>query len=244
MLALLLGCATGGPTRAELDELRASLRALRQENGRIEARLERLEEAPPPARGPVAAKAPSDSMPSLTVVKLKPKAQAAPRINTHVDVVEPPDGLVEEIKANGRSEDASDEADVAVAEVAYQKGLDALKTGNVEGGLGQLKRFAVDWPRHPRADNALYFVGVALMSQQDFAGAAKEFESVRSQYPAGDAMVDAMLKLGECRLRLNQPELAKATWERLVITFPGTAAASQAQTRLASLSADQSKSLP
>ena len=240
-------CATDAATRAELQELRASLRALRQENGRIEARIEKLEDDRPARRtsaspGLVAPAAAGESMPSLTVVKLKPKAQAPPKVSTRVEVVEPPEGLVGELKSGAG--DPPDEADLAMAEAAYQKGVDALKTGSIEGGVSQLRRFVEDWPKHPRADNALYFIGVGLMSQQDFAGAAQQFERVAAQYPAGDAMVDSMLKLGECRLRLNQPQLAKSTWEKIVFTFPGTAAASQAQTRLAALPQDVSKSLP
>lgn len=245
----LWGCATDSAVHAELKELQASLRALRLENGRIEARLDKLEQpglgrrSAPPSEA-VSQPMGSDAVPALTVVKLKPKAQAAPRLSTRVPVVEPPDGLVDELRADGRTSAEPDEADLAMAEAAYQKGLDSLKTGSVEGGIGQLRRFVEEWPKHPRADNALYFLGVALMAQQDFAAASRELERVTSSYPAGDAMLEAMLKLGECRVRLNQPQLAKATWEKIIVTFPGTAAASQATTRLASLPADPSKSLP
>lgn len=242
-----LGCATDAATRAELQELRSSLRALRQENGRLEARLEKLEDERsarrPPAAPSVALPAGAgESVPALTVVKLRPKVQPAPKVSTRVEVVEPPDGLVGELKAGPG--DPPDEADLAMAEGAYQKGVDALKTGNVEGGMSQLKRFAEEWPKHPRADNAKYFVGLAMMSQQDFAGAAEQFDRIAAQYPAGDAILDSMLKLAECRLRLNQPQEARTTWEKIVFAFPGTAAASQAQTRLAALPQDAPKSLP
>lgn len=249
-LSFTVGCATDAATRAELQELRSSLRALRQENGRLEARLEKLEDERSARRSPQVSSASSVSsaagagepVPALTVVKLRPKAQPAPKVSTRVEVVEPPDGLVGELKAG--SGDPPDEADLAMAEAAYQKGVDALKTGNVEGGMSQLKRFAEDWPKHPRADNAKYFVGLAMMSQQDFTGAAEQFDRIATQYPAGDAMLDSMLKLAECRLRLNQPQEARTTWEKIVFAFPGTAAASQAQTRLAGLPQDASKSLP
>ena len=46
-----------------------------------------------------------------------------------------------------------------------------------------------------------------------------------------------MLKLAECRYKLNRPQDARATWEKIVAGFPGTAAATAAQQRLASLSA-------
>lgn len=247
----LAGCATDSATRAELQELRASLRALRQENGRIEARLETLERQ---VSRPLAPKstgearpASGEDLPALAVVKLKPRPPVAPRLATRVEVVEPPLEVTGEAasKAGGTDGEASqDEAALAAAEGAYEKGVEAMKTGNVEGGLQQLRRFAGEWPKHPRADNALYFVGLALLNRQDYAGAAEVLARVGAQYPAGDARVDSMLKLGECHLRLNQPQLAKAVWEKVVSAFPGTAAASQAQARLASLSVEPIDPLP
>jgi TolA-binding protein len=42
-----------------------------------------------------------------------------------------------------------------------------------------------------------------------------------------------MLKLAECRMRLKQPAEARALLARLVNSFPGTPAATEAQARLA-----------
>lgn len=243
------GCATDAATRAELQELRASVRALRQETARLDARVEALSvgrsapaaqaaPAPPPATAVATA-----AVPPLTVVKLKPRSQAPPAVSTRVDVQEPPEGLAGALKG-ASAEEGADEVDLAMAEAAYERGLSALKTGNVDGGMQQLRRFAEGWPRHPRADNALYFVALALQSRRELEEAAGLLERVALEYPAGDVAVDALLKLGECRLRLNQPQAAKATWEKIVFTFPGTAAATLAQTRLAALSVDPAKSQP
>jgi tol-pal system protein YbgF len=226
------------------------VRALRAENSRLEARLERLERegrqdspraAPAPAAIASGAERAPEALPALTVVKLRPRPQAAPRVETQVAVVEPPEGLADELKPSGRS---PDDADLQLAQAAYDKGLEALKTGNLEGGMAQLQQFVSDWPRHPRADNALYFVGVALMGQQDFTRASQLFERVLAVYPAGDAVVDAMLKLGECRVHLKQPQLARAAWEGVVAAFPGTAAATQASARLQAFESTVSRNSP
>ena len=63
-----------------------------------------------------------------------------------------------------------------------------------------------------------------------------QFERVINQYPAGDAVIDSMLKLADCRMKLKGPREARATWEKIVATYPGTAAATQAQARLLSSS--------
>ncbi|HSP78336.1 MAG TPA: tetratricopeptide repeat protein, partial [Myxococcaceae bacterium] len=125
---------------------------------------------------------------------------------------------------------------VTALDVEFEQAVAALRTGNVEGGVARLLRFAEENPRHSRADNALYFGGLGLIGLKDYASAARTFETLISSYPAGDAVLDGMLRLAECRLRLNQKDDARALYTRILTQFPGTAAASQAEQRLASLS--------
>lgn len=184
----------------------------------------------------------SMAVPDLTVVKLKPRSEPAPALPTHVEVVEPEPEDMEAFVAAGSSEpqrpkaDPLDEPDPDVLEARFQQALAALRTGNVQGSVEQLKRFAEEHPRHARADNALYFGGLGLMGQGEHAAAAPLFERLISSYPAGDTVLDAMLRLAECRLKLNQREDARALYTRVLTQFPGTAAATQAEQRLASLS--------
>ena len=184
----------------------------------------------------------------LAVVRLKPKKEPAPRIATAVPVVEPdPDQMEMFISpAEGASgggsttsqarSDALPDKDPAILEAEYEHAVSLLRTGNTEGGVDQLTRFAEANPRHPRADNALYFTGLGQMGLQDPASAAKTFERLIKTYPAGDAILDGMLRLAECRVRLNQAVDARALYTRVVTQFPGTAAATQAEQRLAALS--------
>lgn len=173
----------------------------------------------------------ADALPPLTVVRLKPHREAAPRLSTSVEIAEPPETLVQEFKDEPA---APDDGDVAMADAQFERGLEMLRTGNSEAGVAQMQQFVTDWPRHPRADNALYFAGLAFLAQRDFPRATELFERVIAQYPAGDAVLDSMLKLADCRVRLNRPREARATWEKIVSSFPGTAAATQAQARLVS----------
>jgi len=251
------GCAAGQQeTRAQLDQLLASVRALRADNARLEARLEKLEQraalekatshgsaqlkSAPTMPAPTArADSSLDALPPLTVVKLKPKREAAPRLQTEVAVVEPPPGVVEELKdaaaarlANADAE--GDATDLAIADAQFERALEGLRTGNAQGSVTAMQQFVAEWPRHPRADNALYVAGVGLMALEDYEGAASSFQRVTAEYPAGDAVVDSLLKLADCRMKLKQPREAKSTWERIVRTYPGTAAATQAQARLSS----------
>lgn len=251
-LAFAASCATtpGASATPELDELKAEIRALREDNARLEKRLDRVElhgslGTRPPASGtapiklpePTPSAASGEGMPSLTVVKLKPKKDAAPKIATATPVVEPSSDAVEQLKkaAAAPAADQSADLDPDIGDAFYEQGLAALKTGNVEGGIADLQRFAADSPRHPHADNAIYFVGLGQMGLNDFDGAARSFEEVITRYPAGDAVLDSLLKLGECRVRLNKPADARVVYQKIVSSYPGTTAATAAKARLTSL---------
>ncbi len=234
-------CATDRASGNELAELRAEVRALRAENDRLEKRLERLELRDAVRRGFSSADEKPDALPPLTVVKLKPKPEAAPKIDTATPVVEPDPSVVAELSPPPRrSEPAEvsevvDEVDAHEGERIFESGVEALKTGNVAGGVQKLLAFAEKNGRHPKADNALYFASVGLMGLDAHEDAARQFERLLAKYPASDAAVDAMLKLAECRVRLGRTIQAKVTYEKIIQTYPGTPAAAQAQEKLASL---------
>jgi tol-pal system protein YbgF len=223
----LASCATTSASSSELDQLRAEVRATREENDRLARRLERLETLSAVRNAARTPPAPSSATPDLMVVKLKPKADAAPKIDTTRTVVEPDRSVL--------AAPEEEKEDPGVADKVFDSGVDMLKTGNVAGGVDSLLRFASEYPKHPRADNALYFAGVGFLGLEDAADAARTFQQLIDSYPAGDAVIDAMLKLGEARLKLNQPKDAKAIYQKIVTRYPGTPAASQAQARLASL---------
>jgi tol-pal system protein YbgF len=247
--------------RAELRALRETNTRLERRLDRLEGEAAVLSArpAPPPAASsastsasPQKPKAEKLEMPKLAVVKLKPREEqdegeavlytnegTAPKLDTSTPVMEPAPEVLQEL-AQVRKAPAAGEGEPAVESSVldrqYEGGLEALRTGNVAGGVLKLQRFAQENPRHPKADNALYFSGIGQMGLDAHAEAAKTFEQLLSAYPAGDAVVDAMLKLAECRMRLNQKKDAKALYVQLISQYPGTAAASQAETRLGSLS--------
>ncbi|WP_375765948.1 tetratricopeptide repeat protein [Archangium gephyra] len=262
-LCALTACATTGSAQSsELAELKAEVRAMRETQARLEKRLERVElhasvsqsrasVAAAPAREgstsapPAAAASSGYSTPELAVVKLKPRNEPAPALPTRVAVVEPAPDDMEMFISSAPEEDAapaaaqvsepSEELDSAVLDAEFEQAVAALRTGNVEGGVTRLQAFAEEHPRHPRADNALYFSGLGQMGLKDHPSAVKSFERLIASYPAGDAVLDGMLRLAECRLRLNQKDDARALYTRILTQFPGTAAATQAEQRLASL---------
>lgn len=248
---MLGACASDNASQKELTELRAELRAMRQSNERMEKRLTRLEEQQVVAS--VKKRSPSkvqeadqpwsgESVPELTVVKMTPRRDKAPPLETRTEVQEPPEEQLEALletsaqDAAAQSESSAEaQAQHNLGEAAFEQAMSALKTGNVSGAVLMLQSFAEEYPRHARADNALYFSGIGLLGLDDVDGAMRAFQSVLAEYPAGDARIDSLLKLADCRLKLNQKDDARALYAKLISTYPGTEAASLAQQRLAQL---------
>lgn len=188
--------------------------------------------------------APRAALPELAVVKLKPRNDPAPKIDTRKAVVEPPPEVLEELVASASSPSARDDAgdsaatpaiDPQVADRDFEQSLEALRTGNLNGAAEALERFADENPKNPRADNALYFGALGRIGLEEHERAAALLERLIREYPAGDAVLDGILKLAECRMSLQQPSEAKALYHQVISTYPGTAAADKAQAKLAVL---------
>src|SRR5689334_18662269 len=176
ILALACACAGVDPAlKAELADVRAEVKALREENARLARRVERVEvdlavrraaRSSAPAAHP-ASTASAGEVPSLTVVKLKPKVEPPPPLNTSVPVMEPSPDVLEALASRAGEREPSGTAaftdddtpseDPALVDQEYDQGMASLRTGNVGGGVDKLKQFAHDHPRHQKADNALYF---------------------------------------------------------------------------------------
>ena len=239
-----MGCASDAASKSEVRTLQASVKQLQDENLKLLERVQALETDRAVARagqqqplGPLLAAAPSvatgSEVPTLAVVKLKPRVDRAPPIDVRTQVQEPDEELV---AALGRSATPSSDApDATQLDGEFAQAQQALRTGNLGGGVERMTRFADAHPRDPRADDALYLAALGELGQDEPARAAKLLESILQRYPAGDVVQQAMLKLAECRVRLKQTPEARALLARLVTNFPGTPAASEAQARLARL---------
>ena len=208
-----------------MDALRAELRASRDRTQRLERRVDALETSEALGRGLGSASwksasrngdDPSLAIPELAVIRLKPKREPAPKLDTEVTVVEPSPDRLELIarEANEADERSPPPEDPDVLDANYARAVQAIRTGNLEGGAERLETFAREHPKHPNADNALYYAGVARMGLEDFAGAAELFQAVEDRYPAGDAVAEALLRRAECESRRSRPMDARALYAK------------------------------
>lgn len=244
-LLLLAGCAGTDAVRRDHETLRAEVRALRDENETLSRRVEALTARvdalaartarPPQVPAPARDEAEKPVIPpDLAVVRVEPKAPApaprAPRVPppvpTAVAIGEPdPDRLDALSRKGGR--DLAAEAD---AELRRARG----RTGELRAHA--LEDFARRYPRHPSADNALVEASAAETELGRAEAACTLARRAADDYPAGDALADALERLAWCESRRGARDAERRLLERLVTEFPRTPAAERAGTRLATIS--------
>jgi len=117
----------------------------------------------------------------------------------------------------------------------YRRSLEALRAGrHVEAAAG-FRDFLKAHPNHDFADNAQYWLGECYYDQKDYPRAAAEFRRTVTDYPAGNKVPDAMLKLGFCYLALDQVAEARHVLEQVIAVYPKSPPAGLARKRLDAL---------
>jgi tol-pal system protein YbgF len=117
----------------------------------------------------------------------------------------------------------------------YRAAVDLLKSGKHDEAIAALRAFIQHYPHHDYADNAQYWLGEAFYVQKDYTRALVEFRATIEQYPRGNKVPDALLKVGYCYQALGQTQKARAVLEQVVTLYPKSEPAVLAAKRLESL---------
>ncbi len=221
--------------KQDLDALRNEVRSLRRDNEDLARKVDGLSSrvdalsaraARPPAKEePVAPIVPPD----LAVVRVEPDARSArtpPPVPTALPIAEPDPERLEALAPRGGREIG------AQAE-------DELKRARKRSGAAKahaLEAFVARYPRHPSADNALVEAAAVYAESEQPDAACDLARRVAHDYPAGDAVSDAIERLAWCESRKGAVEAERRLLEQLVNEFPRTPAAQRAETRLATIS--------
>jgi TolA-binding protein len=227
---------------------------------RAEAPAPRVEGAPP-ASAPAAAAPPAGTaaataplVPSnLKVVKLGPDAKARagtpaskgpstrapasdaagaggallprkapPPVPTDTPIREPDPGTLAALGARGR--DLAAEAREALQSARAQSGLARARA---------LEQFTAGYSGHPSADDALVEASRAREQAGDPDGACEDLARAVAEYPAGDALPEALAGLAGCESRRGRTAEARRLEARLLQDFPDSAAARTTRARAA-----------
>lgn len=99
---------------------------------------------------------------------------------------------------------------------------------SLQGFMEYLKRY----PDSEYANNAQYWIGELFYVHQDYELALHEFRKVEENYPNGQKVPAALLKMGFCLTELNRKSEAKTMFHHLIKNHPQTAEAGLARERL------------
>lgn len=96
------------------------------------------------------------------------------------------------------------------AEALYQQALRSHQNGDFDKARTDFESFLKSNPKHPLADNAVYWVGEGYMNEREFRKALVQFQDLVEQYPNSDIKCDAMSRQVEAFRALGMEDEAKA----------------------------------
>ena len=114
----------------------------------------------------------------------------------------------------------------------YVDGYAQLNSGNFARAQQEFTEFLARSPESDLADDAQYWIGECLFSQKDYRRAILEFRRVIDQYPFGNRVPHAFLKVGLSYLALGDRNRAAESLETVVQAFPKSEVATVAQATL------------
>jgi len=123
-------------------------------------------------------------------------------------------------------------ADNETAQAAYGVAFKAIRDGDYVAAAREFRAFVEQYPNHPLAPNAWYWLGESYYVTTNYPVALDAFKQVVSQFPDSEKAPDALLKVGFTELELKHEADGKATLTSVVAKYPGTNAAQLAQERL------------
>ncbi|MFW6161060.1 MAG: tol-pal system protein YbgF [Acidobacteriota bacterium] len=110
-------------------------------------------------------------------------------------------------------------SDLSPQELFNMAREDYLK-GHFDLAIEGFKIYKIHFPESPLADNASYWIGECLFSQQKFEEAVDQFTDVILNYPFSDKIAAAYLKKGLSLIQIGKKEEALATLKLLVSKYP------------------------
>jgi tol-pal system protein YbgF len=199
--------------RGQLEEVRKSQETQARELARLAGEMKAL-----------------DAQSTFVLSEVKASSEERTRVKTSL---EESGTAVRELQTKVDALNKAVAAMPAGPEQLYTTAMASLKVEAHAKAARGFRELTTRYPDDPLASNAQYWLGEAYYRERDFPEAVVEFRKVIDRYPASAQVPDALLKIGLCHRALKDEARARATWEQLTNEFPGTNAASEARSLLA-----------
>jgi tol-pal system protein YbgF len=197
---------------ARVAELQTSMTELLERIDVLNARIARLEAAPP-AETRVALQ----PQPRVVEPAPRPVLEAAPAPAPVRAATQPP--------VSGPLQNAAIADNYRGALILFGKG----RMADARVALQQV--FDAD-PSGELADNALYWIGETYYASSDFTNAMRAYERVTKEYPEQNKAPDAMFKIGLTFEKTGDLGMARKTFDEVIKRYPYSTAASSAKLEL------------
>lgn len=167
-----------------------------------------------------------DDMGRVVPSKSKGSKKAAKNVGKPEKKPQPPAVPVRKEKPADAAKKAA-----AMALEQYKAAYALYGDGRLEDAREAFNQFVIDNPRHAYADNARYWVGECWYDRREYEKARVEFMRVVTEYPDGNKVPDAMVKVGLSDQNLGRMADARRMYDAVILTYPDSEAAAVA-TRL------------
>lgn len=120
-------------------------------------------------------------------------------------------------------------------DVLYNNGLRDYNAGKMDLATQEFQDFMKFYPSTDLAGNASFYLAEIEFKAGNYAQAAKDYDKVIENFPAGNKVAAAHLKKGYAFAELGQKDAAAAELQTLIQRFPRAAEAAQAREKLQQL---------
>lgn len=101
--------------------------------------------------------------------------------------------------------------------------------------LDESESFLDDYPDHPLVEEVRFIRGECYMEQRKFFDALKEFSAILQEFPGGEKVPSALLRMAVSYEGINDRDLAAGIVRRLIREYPGSEEAAAARERFRDL---------
>lgn len=120
----------------------------------------------------------------------------------------------------------------ATVDDIYKDAMAALKEGRLKDAEDGFGRVLQESPEDRLADNAAYWLGEVYYSRKEYDRAVTVFKKLVKDYPVGDKVPDAVLKMGMAYDELGSADNAREAYNRVIDNYPYSDAARLARQRM------------
>ncbi len=126
----------------------------------------------------------------------------------------------------------------------YRQALIAVSAGSYQDARIKFSYFIRNFPSSHLIPLAIYWRGEASYGLSKYEMASEDFHIVSSRYPNSNKAPDALLKLGLCKLKLDNLGEGLVILELVTVTYPSTPAALRAEQEIGKRDDVSDKSKP